>query len=108
MSKAEVGKDFIEHHGVKGQRWGVRRSKRQLRRQAQARTGKSVKDLSNEELQTLVTRMNLEQQYSRLSGGNQRSVTARGAAFAGSIATNIARTQITNVANAQIAKALNK
>lgn len=37
--------------------------------------------LSNQELQALVTRMNLEQQYARLAGPKERSVTARGAAF---------------------------
>ena len=106
QSNIEKAKTFLEHHGVKGMKWGVRRSKRQLRRAAQAR-GKSVKDMSDDELREVVNRMNLEQQYSRLSGGNQRSLASSGASFAGSIAANIARTQITNAANAQIAKALN-
>lgn len=100
--------EFLAHHGVKGQKWGVRRSRRSLRKAAEKRGSNPTKDLSNEELQQLVTRMNLEQQYSRLTGGNQRSLAARGAGFAASIAANIARTQLTNAANAQIAKALSR
>lgn len=37
--------------------------------------------LSNQELQALVTRMNLEQQYSRLAGPQQKGTVARGLAF---------------------------
>lgn len=37
--------------------------------------------LSNKELQELVTRMNLEQQYARLAGPQQRGMVGRGAAF---------------------------
>lgn len=37
VSTADTGEAFIEHYGVKGQKWGVRRAKRQL--------GKKVKRL---------------------------------------------------------------
>lgn len=70
--------DDVDHHGIKGQRWGVRRTKEQ-REAARTEDAKSadaaktkakklgVDSLSNKELQALTTRMNLEQQYSRLS-----------------------------------------
>lgn len=92
--------DFLEHYGVKGMKWGVRKtpggpSSTQVfvkkgrirgvelssRKQqddtpsedaARAAIGKqlvrqhSTDRLSNRELQALVTRMNLEQQYDRL------------------------------------------
>jgi hypothetical protein len=100
---------ILSHHGVKGMKWGVRRSRRQLAKAAQSRTGKSVKDLSDEELRTVVNRMQMEQQYSRLTGGgSRRGVVAIGAAFAGSVLANVARTQLTNAANAQVSKALNR
>jgi hypothetical protein len=100
---------ILSHHGIKGMKWGVRRSKRQLARAAKSRTGKSVKDLSDEELRTVVNRMQMEQQYSRLTGNTgRRSVIAVGAAFAGSVLANVARTQLTNAANAQVSKALNR
>jgi hypothetical protein len=79
--------DFFEHHGVKGQRWGVTRKISEIRahRETARRAGNSedanrardaelkaknakhgTKALSNKELQDLVTRMNLEQQLSNL------------------------------------------
>jgi hypothetical protein len=99
---------FLSHYGVKGQKWGVRRSKRQLSKAAKA-SGRSVKDMSDEELRTAVNRMNMEQQYSRLSSGGSnrnRNLVAAGGAFAASIALNVVRQQVTNQANQRIASAI--
>jgi len=76
----------LKHYGVKGMRWGVRKSEheggtrakrapvpvsadKQKANEAAARVSKKgdTSALSNQELQQLVQRMNLEQQYSRLS-----------------------------------------
>lgn len=103
-----VEKDAIEHHGIKGMKWGVRRTKVELQSKGvtldgersvvtlHPTTGKvvsaspnlrskptddavaasltkariktqSLDVVSNKELQHLVNRMNLEQQYARLS-----------------------------------------
>ena len=68
--------DFLSHFGVKGMKWGVRRTKSTTSvsddstRATQIKTKVKVggtKSLSNKELQDLITRMNLEQQYSRLN-----------------------------------------
>lgn len=77
----EVG-DFLEHIGVKGMKWGVRRKDRPVvivhpsadanrahTLANKARQTGGIHSLSNKELQDLVTRMNLEQQYSRLDTG---------------------------------------
>lgn len=102
MSTAEVGADFIEHFGVKGMRWGVRKDQEAASRDILLKTGHTrvrgktkvkskggshhdVADdainfhvmnqklkrsgtnaLSNEELQKMATRMNLEQQVHTL------------------------------------------
>ena len=68
----ENADDFLEHYGVKGQKWGVRRkrpsgSPSEDARRAAGLKKKSVSELNNKELQDLVSRMNLEQQYSRLN-----------------------------------------
>lgn len=78
MSMAR-GQDYLEHFGVKGMKWGVHRSDRNsteghsedaMRVNASKQKLKAAKTthvLSTKELQDLVTRMNLEQQYATLS-----------------------------------------
>lgn len=73
--------DYLEHHGVKGMKWGVRKAKRSVSKLNKKRTSKysddynatrkfrrkSSKQLSNSELKALNRRMELEQNYNRLS-----------------------------------------
>lgn len=78
--------DELEHHGIKGMHWGVRRN-RESGGGSAPRRGKSVSvdaarfdkaskkvktrglsSLSNAELKALNERMNLEQNYSKLTG----------------------------------------
>ena len=72
-------RDFLEHFGVMGMRWGVRRSQSNGSSSVSPEAAKAralqgqvkihgTQSLSNNDLQTLVTRMNLEKQYSQLSG----------------------------------------
>lgn len=88
--------NFLAHHGVKGMRWGRHlpgKDRVSVNAKADARTeaspdavkartlGKTAKRsgtaaLSNSELQTLVTRQNLEQQYSRLNPGTVKKGNA--------------------------------
>lgn len=101
---AEAAKNVLEHYGVKGMRWGVRRKRDSSGPEpvkVQARPGKRVKakggkespvaedaieaarlrqiakrsttdSLSNKELQALIGRMNLEEQYDRLAKSEVR------------------------------------
>jgi hypothetical protein len=71
--------DFLAHIGVKGMHWGVRRSgtgtasthisSDHLKTQAVLNTIKQhgVKAASNEDLQTVITRLNLESQHGKLN-----------------------------------------
>lgn len=69
--------NFLEHFGVKGMRWGVRRNRAQTPSSSDATNAARVHNkirqtggthsLSNKELQDFITRANLEQQYSRLA-----------------------------------------
>lgn len=72
----------LEHYGVKGMRWGVRKRRSdepgspdaERAKQHAATVKKSgTKALSNKELQELVTRMNLEQQFSTLSAKQKQN-----------------------------------
>lgn len=90
---------FLAHYGVKGMRWGRRKDRTAQAVEVKASPGRKVKakggkfhgpsddaiiaatrrqqakksttdSLSNQELQQLVTRMNLEQQYKNLNSNN--------------------------------------
>jgi hypothetical protein len=75
-------KNSLTHWGVKGMRWGVRRSKTQLARARgsskktserahedykKAHSPKSVKSMSDAELRARNNRLNMERQYKQLT-----------------------------------------
>lgn len=78
MTTVELGEDYVlEHFGIRGMRWGVRRQRgldgRVSDDAARAETLRNVastsgpRALTNKELQDLNQRLNLEQNYSRLT-----------------------------------------
>lgn len=103
----------LQHYGIKGMRWGVRRSQKQLAKASSAPDSEDVVNkkaaaakvsstgstdsLSNKELQDLVTRMNLEQQFSRLSTGQNGSAQKKGESFAKSILKETGKKQVAGV-----------
>jgi hypothetical protein len=82
--------DHISHHGIKGQRWGIRNdksaaelgghtsadAKRAAEAKAKIGSAGGTHALSNKELQDVVTRMNLERQYSNLA--NSKGTVKKG------------------------------
>lgn len=110
LKQSEAGAAFLEHHGVKGQKWGIRRNNPSgggaTEVVARTRPGKTVKvsggkklpahadaiqaavarqkakksstdSLSTKELQDLVLRMNMEQQYRQLVAKNSSQSNAK-------------------------------
>ena len=64
---------YIAHFGVKGMKWGVRRSSKATeptvivnRQSKRAHKGDEARSLSNSELKARIERLNLEQNYNRL------------------------------------------
>lgn len=85
MSDTKLTDEFLRHFGVKGMKWGQRRkgmkegpsadsARKTAIRQRAKRSG--TKSLTNAELQDAINRMNLEQQFKRLST-NERPVVTR-------------------------------
>lgn len=63
---------LIEHHGVKGMKWGVRGSRNRVKvssdfRKTAPLRNRKTRELSNKQLQSINARINLEQNYRRMN-----------------------------------------
>jgi len=111
MQHDELLGEVLVHFGVLGMKWGVRRRRsassspapmsseaaKAARFQTRAQTH-GTRSLTNAELQALVTRMNLENQYGRLNPqqvSTGRKVTHDLLKTTGGVAGNVAKTTVT-------------
>jgi len=112
LLQAEEVDEFLAHFGVKGMKWGVRRS--EARRAASSDDANAANDarskvkkaggthaLSNKELQDLVTRMNLEKQFNSLKPDSKAKVATK---FVADVLLNAGKQQATKLAQEQLAK----
>jgi hypothetical protein len=93
---SDVGADFLDHHGVKGQKWGIRNRKNRVKvpsssehKKAAALRKKPVHSLTNEQLKTLNTRGNLERQHSQLNPSKVASGKKRAEIILGTAAVGV-------------------
>lgn len=113
MTTAE---EVLAHFGVKGMKWGVRRSepttkpsgdwKSFKRVTDKAKSGGGTKALSNKEMQAFIHRANLEAQFKRLNPSKKEKVLR----FIGDTLLGVGKQQAARVANdvasKQVAKLL--
>lgn len=89
--------EFLEHHGIKGQKWGIRnRNKKPVgptskdfkkSRKLQKRGSAA---LTNKELQDVNTRLNLEQNFHRMNPSKKAKGEAKVKAILGTIGVGVA------------------
>jgi ribosomal protein L29 len=114
----EVDK-FLEHYGIKGMRWGKRRSRAQIDNspdapehtrarslQTVAKTS-GIRKLTNKDLQDLNNRLNLEQSYTRLTASDKgKSAIGKGAGWFGKRVGTVGNSLVDEVAKAHLKVAL--
>ena len=96
MGTPDTFDGFLEHYGVKGMKWGVRRTDAQLARAAGRKPkpepsadakrvanlrAKKTYSLTNAELKAINERLNLEQNYMRLGGPKGTKLKRMGKKF---------------------------
>lgn len=111
--------NILEHYGVKGMRWGVRRTEKQLRLASQGgaeakKLGKktrykgNVRHISDEELARRIKRLEMEKRYMDL---NSRDVST-GEALAVDVLTTVgkdtAKSTLTGLGKVGVREALEK
>lgn len=105
--------DFLAHYGVVGMKWGRRRSglvkegasadaTKVNEIHSRVKAHKSTRPLSNKELQDAITRMNLEQQYSKLSGGLDKTRRQKTADFISKLITDSGKQAVTQVVGNEV------
>lgn len=66
---------WIYHYGVKGMKWGIRKSPNRIGRKRTAR--KHVSEMSDEELRKQINRLNQEKQYKDLTASPYAKIGKR-------------------------------
>lgn len=107
--------DILQHYGIPGMHWGVRRSRKQIDsapdapEHTRARQLHSVakthgtRKLSNKDLQDLNARLNLEQSYGNLTEKTkQKNTAATGAKWLGKKITKIGDMALDEVTKAHV------
>lgn len=108
MNEVETGRHFLEHFGVKGMRWGVRR-KRTARSEDAEKHGKAsakkLHELNDTELRGLVNRMEMERSAKRL---NPNVVTSGHNVVKGLLAAGITANAVIQFAQSSAGRSLAK
>ena len=106
MNEQIQNSTILQHHGILGQKWGVRRTEAQLAKSSKGTTSSKkvernkVKSMSDSELRQRLNRMQMERQYSQLT---KKEFTA-GQKFINDVFRNAAKQTLTNYASKYMTK----
>ena len=95
---------LLQHHGILGMKWGVRRTPEQLAR-ASGKRGSSddeVKKMSDSELRSKINRLQMEKQYKQLTS----SEISVGRKFVQDVLTNAAKETAKNYVSKYMTKGI--
>lgn len=121
---ADQGRDFIAHFGVKGMRWGVRRSRKELARESgkketdessstptrtvgpKSKRNSKVKlnEMSDAELRQRLNRMQMEKQYAELTSPKANPFVSAGKKVASNVVKGVAEQTLKNVGQSYATK----
>lgn len=126
-------KAVLAHHGIKGMKWGVRRTPEQLARASgrpvrkpagqdsstkkntpasTSTAKKTLSDLSDDELRQRISRLELEKRYKDLEKADMKPKSTRGRDFCVNVLETIGKNTLTNIgtqaANHVLGEAINK
>lgn len=98
--------EMLQHYGILGMKWGVRRTPAQLTR-ANGRAGKTessdeIKKMSDSELRSKINRLQMEKQYKQLTS----SEISVGRKFVQDVLTNAAKQTATNYVSKYMTKGI--
>lgn len=111
MNKQIQNSAILQHHGILGQKWGVRRTESQLARSGKGTASSKkvsakkiekskIKSMSDAELRQKINRIQMERQYSQLS---KKDISV-GQKFVSDVFTNAAKQTATNYASKYMTK----
>lgn len=113
--------EILEHTGVLGMRWGIRKStvnskssvpkqnKKQLSLDAKKKASdeKRGKNLTNDEIRDRVNRLELERKYTELNTQANKAQVSKGKAFVSSVLENSAKSIATQTTTYFMGQAVN-
>ncbi len=103
----------LKHWGIKGQKWGVRRSDEQLRQakgipKTTPPTQKKISTLSDDDLRKKIGRLELEKRYSELTKTTEKPKFQRGKKFVLDVLETSGKTVAIQLSTYAMGSAVNK